>query len=170
EALREMDGVSLAIIGGPDEMVDTLRQRWIAAGLDAGRFLAAGQVPPAQVPLYLSACDVCALPHPWTKHFAYYTSPIKLFEYMAARRAIVASDLPGFAEVLREGESALLVPPGDVGTLTAAIQRLRDDPALRSRLADSAYEQVMAHYTWEARAKAIQGLIEGNPPVTNSER
>ncbi|MBI5960508.1 MAG: hypothetical protein HY866_17335, partial [Chloroflexi bacterium] len=47
EALREMDGVSLAIIGGPDEMVDTLRQRWIAAGLDAGRFLAAGQVPPA---------------------------------------------------------------------------------------------------------------------------
>jgi glycosyltransferase involved in cell wall biosynthesis len=161
EALRQVEGAALAVVGGPDEMVETLRRRWIAAGLDAGRFLASGQVPPERVPLVLSAFDVCAMPHPWTEHFAYYTSPIKLFEYMASRRAIVASDLPGFAEVVTDQESALLVPPEDAGALAGAIRRLRDDAALRRRLADRAYAVVMARYTWQARAEAIRQFVEG---------
>jgi glycosyltransferase involved in cell wall biosynthesis len=161
DALRQVDGAALAVVGGPDEMVAHLRERWIAAGLDAGRFLASGQVAPERVPLYLSAFDICAMPHPWTEHFAYYTSPIKLFEYMASRRAIIASDLPGFAEVVTDQESALLVPPENVEALAEAIRRLRDDAALRARLADRAYEVVMARYTWQARAGAIRQLVEG---------
>jgi glycosyltransferase involved in cell wall biosynthesis len=161
DALRQVDGAALAIVGGPDEMVNHLRDRWSAAGLDAGRFLASGQVPPERVPLYLSALDVCAMPHPWTEQFAYYTSPIKLFEYMASRRAIIASDLPGFAEVITDQESALLLPPEDVEALADAIRRLRDDVALRARLAERAYEVVMARYTWQARAEAIRQLLEG---------
>jgi glycosyltransferase involved in cell wall biosynthesis len=161
DALRQVEGAALAVVGGPDKMVDQVRARWIAAGLDAGRFLASGQVPPERVPLYLSGFDVCAMPHPWTEHFAYYTSPIKLFEYMASRRAIVASNLPGFAEAVTDQDSALLVPPEDVNALADAIRRLRDDPALRGRLADRAYEVVMARYTWQARADAIRQLVEG---------
>ncbi len=141
-------------------MVEKLRERWRAAGLDEQRFLASGQVSPDRVPLYLSAFDVCAMPHPWTEHFAYYTSPIKLFEYMASKRAIIASDLPGFAEVLTHQESALLVPPEDVDALAEAITRLRDDPALRERLAERAYELVMTRYTWQARADAIRRFVE----------
>lgn len=160
DALKPLEGTALAIVGGPQEMVDALRSRWIAAGLDVGLFLASGQVQPDRVPVYLSAFDVCAMPHPWTEHFAYYTSPIKLFEYMASQRAIVASNLPGFAEVLADGESALLVPPGDTAALAGAIRRLHDDPALRERLAARAYEQVMAHYTWSARVRAIRAFIE----------
>ena len=159
DALEGVEGAHLAVVGGPEDMVETLRRRWTGAGLDGGRFLAAGQVPPDRVPLYLSAFDVCALPHPWTEHFAYYTSPIKLFEYMASGRAIVASDLPGFAEVLHHEESALLVPPGDAAALAAAITRLRDDPALRTRLVDRARAQVLARYTWAARAEAIRAFI-----------
>jgi glycosyltransferase involved in cell wall biosynthesis len=128
-----------------------------------GRFLASGQVPPDRVPLYLSAFDVCAMPHPWTEHFAYYTSPIKLFEYMASKRAIVASDLPGFAEVVTDQESALLVPPEDVNALAEAIRRLRDDPALRARLTDRAYELVMTRYTWQARAEIIRQFTTETP-------
>jgi glycosyltransferase involved in cell wall biosynthesis len=160
EALKPVEGAYLAIVGGPQDMVETLRERWIAAGLEAEHFLASGQVPPDQVPVYLSAFDVCAMPHPWTEHFAYYTSPIKLFEYMASQRAIVASNLPGFAEVLADGESALLVPPGDTDALAGAIRRLHDDPALGERLAARAYEQVMAQHTWSARARAIRTFIE----------
>lgn len=160
-ALRDVDDACLAIVGGPDDAVAALRQRWIEAGLPEARFLAAGQVAPDAVPLYLSACDVCAMPHPWTRQFAYYTSPVKLFEYMAARRAIVASDLSGFAEVLTDGESALLVPPGDIEALAAAIMRLRTDPALRARLADRAYDRVMTDYTWTVRAQAIRAFVEG---------
>jgi len=159
DALQGVEGGHLAVVGGPEEMVETLRRRWAGAGLDETRFLAAGQVPPDRVPLYLSAFDVCALPHPWTEHFAYYTSPIKLFEYMASGRAIVASDLPGFAEVLHHDESALLVPPGDTAALAAAITRLRDDPALRIRLAEHASTLVLARYTWAARAEAIRAFI-----------
>jgi glycosyltransferase involved in cell wall biosynthesis len=160
EALKRIEGVSLAVVGGPDDRVEALRRAWIAAGLDPARFLASGQVPPDRVPLYLSAFDVCAMPHPWTEHFAYNTSPIKLFEYMASQRPIVASDLPGFAEVLSDGESALLVPPGDAAALAGAIQRLRSDSSLRERLAVRAYALVMERYTWQARAEAIRQFVE----------
>ncbi len=161
EALREVGGAHLAIVGGPGEMVAALHTRWTAAGLDGARFLATGQVPPDAVPLYLSAFDVCAMPHPWTEQFAYYTSPIKLFEYMAAGRAIVASNLPAFAEVLAEGETALLVPPDDTAALAGAIRRLRDDPALRERLGARARAEALARYTWAARAATIKAFVEG---------
>jgi glycosyltransferase involved in cell wall biosynthesis len=159
EALRQVEGASLAVIGGPDEMAEALRQDWINLGLDESRFLVTGQVEPAQVPLHLSALDVCAMPHPYTQQFAKYTSPLKLFEYMASQRAIVASDMPGWADVIQHEVNALLVPPGDVGALAAAITRLGDDPALRQRLAERAYEQVLAHHTWEARAQNILAKI-----------
>ena len=63
------------------------------------------------------------------------TSPLKLFEYMAAGRPIVASDLPSIREVLRDGVNALLVPPGDPVAMAAAIARLLGDRALAARLA-----------------------------------
>ncbi|MBZ0283970.1 MAG: glycosyltransferase family 4 protein [Anaerolineae bacterium] len=155
EALKRVDGAVLALVGGPDDMAEILKQQWQNAGLNSNCFINAGQVTPERVPTYLSALDVCTMPFPWTEHFAYYASPMKLFEYMASGRAIVASDLPSTAEVVTNDESALLYPPGDVDALAAAIIRLRDDPALRSRLGNNAREQVMSHYTWDARARAI---------------
>ncbi len=161
KALEGIDGAALALVGGPDEMAAELRERWLALGLDEARFLYAGHVSPDVVPCYLSAFDVCAMPHPFTKQFAYYTSPLKLFEYMAARRPVAASDLPGWADVVADGETALLVPPGDVDALADALLRLRD-ANLREQLADAAYERVMAHYTWDARALAILAHVEGD--------
>lgn len=165
EALRQVDGAALALVGGPDEMAAELRQKWIHAGLNAADFLYAGQVMPRDVPLYLSAFDVCAMPHPYTTHFAFYTSPLKLFEYMASRRPIVASDLPSWADVLEDEVNALMVPPGEVDALAQAIQRLREDPALRDRLAEAAYSQVMERFTWPARARMILDHIESYPPA-----
>jgi glycosyltransferase involved in cell wall biosynthesis len=161
DALTQLDGAALAVVGGPDDMAKALYSRWIAQRLDPSLFLYAGQVKPDDVPMYLSAFDVCAMPHPNTEHFARHTSPLKLFEYMASRRPIVASDLPGFAEVVRDGTSALLVPPGDSNALAAAIKRLRDTPGLAEFLADSAYKRVMSRYTWAERAKLILGKLSG---------
>ncbi len=160
DALAQIGGAAIALVGGPDDRAAQLRERWIAAGLPEEDFLYAGQVAPDQIPLYLSAFDVCAMPFPFTPHFAYHASPLKLFEYMAARRAIVASDLPSTREVVTDGESALLTPPAEVDALADALRRLRDDPALRARLADAAYAEVMAHYTWDARARAILSQLE----------
>lgn len=158
-ALATLDNISLALVGGPDEMASALKQEWLANKLPAENFLYAGHVPPDDVPLYLSAFDVCAMPHPFNPQFAYYTSPLKLFEYMAARRAIVASDLPGWADVVQNEIHALLVPPGDIAALAGAIQRLKNDASLRETLADAAYECVLTHYTWSARAALIRDFI-----------
>ncbi len=160
DALAQVGDVSLGLVGGPDDMAEALRQHWIKIGLSADRFLYAGQVAPDKVPLYLAALDVCAIPLPWTTHFAYYTSPMKLFEYMASKRAIIASNLPSIAEVIVDGENALLVPPSDAPALAEAIKRLRDDATLRQHVADAAYTDVMAHYTWAARAQNILGRIQ----------
>ncbi len=159
EALASIDGAVLALVGGPDDMAEQLRQQWKKLGLPESRFLYAGQVAAERVPTCLSAFDVCAMPFPWTEHFAYYASPMKLFEYMASGRAIVASDLPSTAEVVQHEVSALLYPPGDVEALAAAIRRLRDDDALRDQMAARAQDAVLAHYTWDARAQAILKTI-----------
>ncbi|NDJ61220.1 MAG: glycosyltransferase family 1 protein [Chloroflexi bacterium] len=155
----EATPICLGLVGGPDDRAAALRDQWVAAGLPPERFLYAGQVPPDAVPAYLRAFDVCALPLPWTEHFAYYASPIKLFEYMAAGRPIVASDLPSTAEVVAAGETALLFPPGDSAALAAVIRRLYSDPALCERLSDRAHQLVMERYTWAARARLILAQI-----------
>jgi glycosyltransferase involved in cell wall biosynthesis len=162
EALRQVEGASLALVGGPDEIAASLRAHWISLGLPEERFLYAGQVTPPDIPRHLSAFDVCVMPHPFTPHFAYYSSPLKLFEYMASGRAVIASDLPSWADVLQEGENALLVPAGQVDALAAAIGRLQADPRLRERLAAAAADRVWSDYTWSARARRILEVLSAS--------
>lgn len=146
--------ISLCLVGGPDEAAESLRRYWTDRGLPADRFLYCGHVAPSVVPMYLAAFDVCAMPSPNTDFFAYYASPLKLFEYMASRGAILGSDLPAMREVVRDDETALLVLPGDVPALAAALTRLYDDPGLRARLGTAA-QRTAAEYSWSARARRI---------------
>jgi glycosyltransferase involved in cell wall biosynthesis len=88
-----------------------------------------------------------------------HTSPLKVFEAMAAARPIVATDLPSSREVLRDGESALLVPPGDPAALGAALRRVLEDRDLAERLARTAWDEA-PRYSWEARAAKLQALFE----------
>lgn len=156
DALSDVSDAYLALVGGPDEMAAALRQQWRALGRADDAFLYAGHVPPDAVPLHLAALDVAAMPHPHTTQFAYYTSPLKLFEYMAAGRAIVASDLPAWADVVQHEDTALLVPPGDRDALVRALQRLRDDAAFRHHLGTRARQRALEHYTWGQRAARIR--------------
>ncbi|MEO1440422.1 MAG: glycosyltransferase [Chloroflexota bacterium] len=159
DALTQVPGASLALVGGPDDMAEAHRQHWLAHGLPPERFIYAGQVPPEAVPLHMAAFDVCVMPHPFTAHFAYHTSPLKLFEYMASGRAVVASDLPGWADVVRDGDNALLVPPSEVDAMAAALLRLHDDAALREKIGEAARTDALAHYTWDARAHTILAQV-----------
>ncbi len=159
EALATVPGAHLALVGGPKAMAEALRARWLGLGLPREHFLYAGQVPPAAVPKYLRAFDICAMPHPATAQFANYTSPLKLFEYMAAGRAIIASDLASWADVLLHEETSLLLPPGDTAAWSKAITRLRDAPQLRERLGAAARAKALAEYTWDARAERILAHI-----------
>jgi glycosyltransferase involved in cell wall biosynthesis len=88
-----------------------------------------------------------------------FTSPIKLFEYMATGCAIVASDLPALREILDDSD-AIWVRPADAAALAAGIRRVGEDAALASELGRRVREK-SAGYTWDARAaKLIAALGE----------
>lgn len=132
----------------------------LAAALPlSSHVLCVGFVAPAQVALYQCAADVLVLPNTMEGSIHRYTSPLKLYEYMAAKRPIVASDLPVLREVLQDGVNALLTLPGDVVALATAMTRLLQDDELALRLADHAYRQVTS-CTWERRAEQIINQIK----------
>jgi glycosyltransferase involved in cell wall biosynthesis len=113
-----------------------------------------GFVAPSEVPQYLAAADIMVMPTTENLKYAAYTSPLKLFEYMATGRPVVASDLPVLREVLRHDENALLYRPRDATALASAVQRLWSEPAVGCALADQAWHDVQ-RYGWRARASRI---------------
>jgi glycosyltransferase involved in cell wall biosynthesis len=149
------------IAGGPLGHADELRRRALADGLD--NVTVAGPLSPDDARAAQAASDVLIAPFANRVEsdsgvdIARWTSPLKVFEYMASGRPMVVGDLPVLREVLRPNVDALMPTLDDVDAFHAALVRLRDEPALRERLARSARERVLAHHTWERRARAILG-------------
>jgi len=153
----------VTLVGGEPEP----RARIEALARDLGvahRVRFVGAVPPPKRWKYLAEASVCVLPLTRSAFGMFFTSPLKLFEYMAAGRPIVASDLPALREVLRDGENALLVPPEDPVALAKAIRRLREDRILAERMAAQGSRDVRA-YTWEARGRIIVDFLGTLGPV-----
>ena len=148
DAARLLPEVVFVIAGGMD--ADVARLRAYAGELGNVRF--DGFQPPARVPHYLAAGDAGVVPNRATPAIsARYTSPLKVFESMAAGLPLVASDLPSLRDVLTHEEDALLVPAENARALADGLARLRDEPALAQRLAERSLERAPAH-TWDARA------------------
>jgi glycosyltransferase involved in cell wall biosynthesis len=90
-----------------------------------------------------------------------YASPLKLFEYMAAGRAIVAPDQPNLREILSHEQNALLFDPARPDAMWEAVRRLASDAGLRARLGAAARQAVIATpYTWEGNARRVVALFE----------
>jgi glycosyltransferase involved in cell wall biosynthesis len=89
-----------------------------------------------------------------------FASPIKLFEYMAAGRAVVTSNVGAIPEVLRNEENALLVAPGGVTELVAALVRLLNDKALAERLGAASRRDVQG-YSWDERVARVIAFARG---------
>jgi glycosyltransferase involved in cell wall biosynthesis len=159
EALARVPGVRGLIVGGLDKEEDLGRVRALAARLGLqDRVTFCGQIPPADVPAKLARAHILVLPNPASAISSHATSPLKLFEYMAARKAIVASDLPAIREVLTNELNGLLVAPGDADALANGIRRLAGDADLRERLAEAASHTV-AEYSWGRRAERLEKLF-----------
>ncbi len=140
---------------GPDGDPDVAALvRQIRAAGAGDRFELRGYVPYGLVPQHLREASVALLPLPDEPVARHFTSPLKLFDYMAAGVPIVASDLPAIREVLRHGENALLATPGDPAAFAAAVRYLLSDPAYARRLGERVREDVRA-YSWDARAARL---------------
>jgi glycosyltransferase involved in cell wall biosynthesis len=113
-----------------------------------------GFIKNKQVPKYLAASDFLLLPNSMQHKEAYITSPLKLFEYMASRRSIIASDIPAFKGILRHRENAFLVEPDSPEAITSAINALSEDSGLSLRVAEQAWLDVQ-QFSWSNRAKSI---------------
>jgi len=98
------------------------------------------------------------MPFPWTQHYAYNMSPLKMFEYMAAEKPILATRLPSVMEVLVDGENAVLAEPDNPGELARGIKRIIEDKEFSQRIGRRARQDVL-HYTWEKRAQKIVHFI-----------
>ena len=107
---------------------------------------------------YMKAADVLVIPFPNKPHYAFYASPLKLFEYMASGRPIIASDLPALREVLND-KNALFFRPEDITDLARAVKMLKSSPMLGYHLSRQALADVK-EYTWGKRAKKILEFIK----------
>lgn len=141
-------------VGGVDNELDAFRRKY-------GKYsniIITGFKSRDLIPLYLKASDILVLPNSAkTRISSLYTSPLKLFEYMAAHKPIIASDLPSVREVLTEND-AILTKPDDVESLMESIQLLISNKSLMDNLSNSVAIKV-SMYTWASRAKKIISFI-----------
>jgi glycosyltransferase involved in cell wall biosynthesis len=164
EIAARIPGAHLLLVGDGRELEETVE---IArkAGLES-RLTVAGQVPSSEVPGYLDACDVLVAPHvPLAGGVEFFGSPTKLFEYMAAGKAIVASDLGQIGDVLEHRVSGWLVRPGDADDLLEGLLAVAKDADLRRALGAAAQRRAIERHTWRLNARRVMdayaGLAEG---------
>lgn len=121
-----------------------------------------GYVQPNEIETYYEDIDVCLLPNQRVTYgvgrgranIADYTSPLKLFEYMSHRKAIIASDLPVFRNILKHNVNCLLANPDNTYEWINAIDLMKDSK-LRIRLANNAFREFIKKYTWRRRAENL---------------
>jgi glycosyltransferase involved in cell wall biosynthesis len=152
-----LEHARLVVVGeGPAREGLEARARALALG---ERVTFAGPRPHAEIPGLLAAFDLAVVPaiNP-------YASPLKLHEYMAAGRAVIACDQPNLREVLTHGDNGWLVPPGDARALAAAIRRLGADPGLRVRLGARARRTIEERdLTWDGNVRRVLTALAGVP-------
>lgn len=143
--------IRLLVVGdGPER--GSLERAAREAGLGSrARFT--GSVEPREVPGWLDRMDVGTAPYPELPRF--YFSPLKLFEYMAAGLPVVAGRIGQAAEVVRDGGTGVLYPPGDPGALAAALAGLAASPHEGVRLGRAGRASVLRDHTWDAVAGRI---------------
>jgi glycosyltransferase involved in cell wall biosynthesis len=160
-----------ALLIGDGELRNRAYETVNAAGL-TDRVIFTGLVPRDRVPAYMAACDVLLSPHaasPDGKPF--FGSPTKLFEYMAARRALVASALDQISDVLEDGVTARLVPPGQADALAAGISDILRDRETRQVMAAQARHVVERQYTWRSNIRQVLIALDGQLPwISNRPR
>ncbi|PYM13880.1 MAG: hypothetical protein DME18_07965 [Verrucomicrobia bacterium] len=148
----------------------------IADAEGTGRFISyATNIPHPEMPAYYAACDILVSPH---VHMAdgstFFGSPVKIFEYMAMGKPIVASGIAQLAELLKAHKNALLTKPGDVEGIAEAILTLASDPELRRRLGLAARETCLSQCTWKHNAQRFidayhEALHQRTPGSTTSD-
>lgn len=154
EAAKKLSEALFVFIGGTDADLKEFKNKYG----QVTNVLIVGRKPHVDIPTYLKAGDVLVLPNSGKEEISQkFTSPLKLFEYMASRRPIVASDLPVLKEILNNNNS-VLVGPDNPRLLADAIRSVLNNHKLREDLSMQAFIDVQ-RYTWDKRSVKILNFL-----------
>lgn len=161
-AMKFLPGEELVVVGGGERLAELkiLAEKENVA--DRVRF--AGAVPHAEVPGFLAKAKVCVLPNiaEGPTEFAF---PLKLLEYMAAAVPTVASDIPIYAELVRNGRETILVGPGNPELLASGILKVVENPRLAEEMS-AASRRTAEGFTYAMRAGYIAEMLKTVPTVS----
>lgn len=155
QVLSEVPQARLLLVGdGPARPIveDAVRRLDLAS-----KVTITGLVPQAKIPEILAAVDVAVIPYPRLPKELWF-SPLKLYEYMAAGKAIVASASGQIVEVIQDGINGLLVKPGDVVEIAQAITRLLKNPAELDCLGKNARRQAVDRHSWNDYIRRLETI------------
>lgn len=154
---REVPGVRVAIVGDGLSRASLERLADERQVRDAVRFV--GSVPYADVPLHVSAATVCVAPFTRERNEAIGLSPLKVYEYLACGRPVVASDVPGISDLLRRASAGLTVTPDDPDALAAGIVRLLTHPDDARAMGARGRAFAAAECTWARTAERVSAVL-----------
>lgn len=154
--LHQSDPSTHLLLVGDGPLREALNQQVRRLGMEEAVTFAGG-IPHGEIPQYLAAMHATVAPYPALEEF--YYSPLKLFEYMAAGRAVVSSRVGQVAEVITDAVNGLLFSPGDRTGLVECMQRLRKNPELRTQLGRNA-AAACSHNTWQQHALKVVEWVE----------
>lgn len=149
-ALQQAPQLHLLMIGDGELMTDVVNAA-AAAGIEKQVTFAGFR---QDIPAVLHAADIYCLPSLWEGF------PIGVLEAMAMGKAVIASDVDGTKEAVKDGENGLLVPSGDTGKLAAAMVRLSRDGVLRARLQDNAQAAIAANFDVAGMTEKIAAVYQ----------
>jgi glycosyltransferase involved in cell wall biosynthesis len=162
ELARRLPEIDFHLIGGSEKLIALWRSA--TAGVNNVQFH--GHRPAAETEGFRQAMDVLVAPYQESvvtersnRDYGRWISPLKVFEYMASRKPIIASDVPALREMLTDDVNAVLVAPGDLAGWAAKLAALAQDAPRRRRLAEQAYQDVRSKYSIDARARAVLGGV-----------
>jgi glycosyltransferase involved in cell wall biosynthesis len=142
------------LLVGDGPLRDEIESR-VAALAPSDRIEFTGAVPHEQIPALLARSAIAVLGRDrWA-----FASPLKLFEYMAAGKAIAAPAAPNIREILEDSVSGLLYDPGDQHSLVETLDRLLRDSELRARLGAEAKRLALERYTWAATVERLEEVF-----------
>jgi glycosyltransferase involved in cell wall biosynthesis len=154
---NKQNEIAFLLIGGTEKDIQIYQGKIKRSNLN--NIILIGHKKKEEIPSLMKISDILLLPNAKsTDESVKYTSPIKMFEYMASKRPIIASDLPSIREVLNE-KNALFFSSGNADELLECINRLCSDGELVKSLSEQAYIDVR-RYTWEKRAERISNYIK----------
>ena len=139
--------VALLLVGG-GEMEEELRAQ-IAEAKMQERVILPGRIPQENIPEIYSILDVLVYPR-YSIRLTELVTPLKPLESMAMGKTVVASDIGGHRELIRDGYTGILFKSGDVSALRQVLDRILDDPKLRDRLGSQGLDWVHKNRTWKA--------------------